>query len=604
MSSKNQSLLRSESFCAILACALLACTLAAPSLSRAQTEPPPAELQAPISVYNNWSSYDELSDNIPLTEKLAMRELDELLRLKKAGVRFDYYMMDAFWFAPDGGYRTWRKPDWPNGPDAWIKKCQENGIKPGMWFETNTLVKIQAVPAWKDSLTANGGAMSLSEGGYLPDFIDVLQYWYDHGIRMFKFDFAYMEAATPADDAAHLSKAEVKERNVDAFREALRRFRARNPEAVLIAFNGFGGSFDDTFSPMPFKDPADLRWLQVFQMQYTGDPRPGDVPEANFWRAMDIYSDHSVRRFEQAGFPLERIDSTGFMVGKTGTIYYRAMHAWKGAFLLMMSRGGWVNTVHGNLELIQGADALWMARAQKLFLEIQGRGRIRTFGGIPGDAQPYGFGGVTTRGAVYVVMNPGQNVSTIKMPMLAPDQPALGIGRIQFRDAGYVPKLAGNQITLGPGQMAMIGYGAYAAPSYDFGIQTDVVIPRTIEAVQISFEPAGTGSIDATTEPPSHGVLRIIIQEMTPDGHLRRTWAGGPPNGENMGQVFALSATQSGRDIPIQIDYDKIVWSGLSWAVGEIDARDVTPGVPLKIHFHSSEKDPNTLKGTAYLVEY
>jgi hypothetical protein len=604
MTGINHPLLRAASHRVMLACALLACVSAAPSLSRAQTEPPPAELQAPISVYNNWSSYDELSDNIPLTETLAMRELDELLRLKKAGVRFDYYMMDAFWFAPDGGYRTWRKPDWPNGPDAWIKKCQANGVKPGMWFETNTLVKIQAAPAWKDSLTKGGGSMSLSEGGYLPDFISVLQYWYDHGIRMFKFDFADMNAATPADDAAHLSKAEIKAHNVDAFREALRKFRAKNPEVVLIAFNGFGGSFDDTFSPLPFNDPADLRWLQVFQMQYTGDPRPGDVPEANFWRAMDIYSDHSVRRFEQAGFPLERIDATGFMVGKTGTIYYRAMHAWKGAFLLMMARGGWVNTVHGNLELIQGADALWMARAQKLFFEVQGRGRIRTFGGIPGDVQPYGFGGVTTRGAVYVVMNPGQNVSTIKLPMLASDQSALGVGRMQFRDAGFVPKLTGNQITLGPGQMAMVGFGAYAALIYDFGIQTDVVIPRSIEPYQISFEPSGTGSIDATTDPPLHGILRIIIQEMTPDGHPRRTWAGGPPNGENMGKVFALSATQSGRTIPIQIDYDKIIWSGLSWAVGEIDARDLTPGVPLKIHFHSSEKDPITLKGTAYQVEY
>ncbi len=604
MTNTSQRLLRVAAVRAMLASAVLVCIFAATSSCRAQTEPPPAELQAPISVYNNWSSYDELSDNIPLTETLAMRELDELLRLKKAGVRFDYYMMDAFWFAPDGGYRTWRKPNWPNGPDAWIKKCQDNGIKPGMWFETNTLVKIQAAPAWKDSLTANGGAMSLSEGGYLPDFMDVLQYWYDHGIRMFKFDFAYMEAATPADDAAHLSKAEVKERNVDAFREALRKFRLKNPEAVLIAFNGFGGSFDDTFSPLPFKDPADLRWLQVFQMQYTGDPRPGDVPENNFWRAMDIYSDHSVRRFEESGFPLERIDSTGFMIGTTGTIYYRGLHAWKGAYLLMMARGGWVNTIHGNLELIQGADALWMARAQKLFFELQGRGRIRTFGGIPGDSQPYGFGGVTARGAVYVVMNPAQDVATIKLPLLAPDQPPLGIGRIQFRDAGFVPKLAGNQITLGPGQMAMVGFGAYAAPIYNFGIQTDVVIPRTIEPVQISFEPSGTGSIDATTEPPSHGVLRIIIQEMTPDGHLRRTWAGEPPNGENMGKVFALSATQAGRPIPIDINYDKIIWSGLSWAVGEIDARDVTPGIPLKIHFHSSEKDPITLKGTAYEVEY
>src|SRR3981081_1558497 len=57
----------------------------------------------PIFVYNDWSAYDELSDNIPLTEQLAMKELDEILRLRRLGVHFDYYMMDAFWFAPAGG---------------------------------------------------------------------------------------------------------------------------------------------------------------------------------------------------------------------------------------------------------------------------------------------------------------------------------------------------------------------------------------------------------------------------------------------------------------------------------------------------------------------
>ena len=40
--------------------------------------------------------------------------------------------------------------------------------------------------------------MSFSEGGFLPDFMDALQYWYDHGIRMFKFDFVDLTAATPA----------------------------------------------------------------------------------------------------------------------------------------------------------------------------------------------------------------------------------------------------------------------------------------------------------------------------------------------------------------------------------------------------------------------
>src|SRR5208282_4259058 len=89
-------------------------------------------LRDPIWVYNNWSSYDELSDNIPLTETLAMKELDEIVRLKKSGVHFDYYIMDAFWFDPEGGYRKWRKPNWPQGPERWIAACQKNGLKPGM----------------------------------------------------------------------------------------------------------------------------------------------------------------------------------------------------------------------------------------------------------------------------------------------------------------------------------------------------------------------------------------------------------------------------------------------------------------------------------------
>lgn len=595
--------IRGNNWRTIMVCSAVVSFMLPAGFARGQNEPPPPALSAPISVYNNWSSYDELSDNIPLTETLAMRELDELLRLKRAGVRFDYYMMDAFWFAPDGGYRTWRKPNWPNGPDAWIAKCKANGVLPGMWFSTNTLVKIQAAPAWKDSLNKDGGAMSFFEGGFLPDFMDALQYWYDNGIRMFKFDFVDMNAATPA-SVAKFTKAEIREKNAAAFLEALRAFRLKNPEAVLIAFNGFGGDLDNSYTRLPFHDPTDLRWLEVFQMQYTGDPRPSDVPEANFWRSMDIYSDHMVRRFEQLGFPLERIDSTGFMVGKTGTTYYRGMHAWKGAYLLMMARGGWVNTVHGNLELIQGRDADWMARAQKLFFELQGLGRIHTFGGIPGNIESYGFGGVTTRGAAYVAMNPGQSIATMTLPRLSPDQAKLGMGRVQFRDAGFEPILKGNQLTLGPGQMAMVGYGDYARPEYNFGVQEDVEIPKTISPFPIAFHATDGKSVEATIDPPPQGTLRVIVREKTPDGTIRRTWAGGPPSGENMGKVFALSASQQGHTVPVHMDYDKVVWSGMSWAVGEINSKDLASGQPLLIHFHSAEKDPITLEGSAYVVEY
>src|SRR5258707_5378010 len=89
-------------------------------------------LNQPVAVYNNWSAYDELSDNIELTEKLAMKELGEILRLRRAGVRIDYYMMDAFWYSPTGGYFEFRRPQLPRGAEGWLRACRRTNIKPGL----------------------------------------------------------------------------------------------------------------------------------------------------------------------------------------------------------------------------------------------------------------------------------------------------------------------------------------------------------------------------------------------------------------------------------------------------------------------------------------
>jgi hypothetical protein len=559
-------------------------------------------LPDPIFVYNDWSAYDELSDNIPLTEELAMKELDQILRLRKFGVRFDYYMMDAFWFDPDGGYRTWRKPNWPNGPDAWIRKCRDHGILPGLWFGTNELVKINAIPEWQSSLTANKGSMSFFEGGFLPNFMQTLQFWYDRGIRMFKFDFVDFGAATP-ETAKKLPPAEVESRNEEAFREALRKFREKNPGVVLVAFNGFGGDVESTAGPFLFHHPVDLRWLEVFDSMYSGDPRPSDVPEMNFWRSMDIYSDHMVRRYQQSFVPLKRIDSTGFMLGNTGTIYYRKTHAWKGALLLMMARGGWVNTVHGNLEFLSDADARWFAKAQKLYLELESMGRSKTFGGIPGEVQPYGFGSLTPAGSVYVVMNPAQDFAEVTMPLLSQVQKPNQHGRLLFRDAGFLPVLDGNAIKLGPGQMAVVGYGKYAAPTYDLGIQEDVHTPKTIAPIEATFVSAGKNAITTTVAAPQHGDLRIVMQQRSMEGEIMRSWKGGPPKGENMGKVFLLRAWQNGHELPVEINYDKVIWSGLSWAVGEVRQKDMKPG-ELRVQCSSTEESDVRLDGKLYQVEY
>jgi hypothetical protein len=173
-----------------------------------------------------------------------------------------------------------------------------------------------------------------------------------------------------------------------------------------------------------------------------------------------------------------------------------------------------------------------------------------------------------------------------------------------FRDAGFTPVLNGNRITLGPGQMAAVGFGRYAAPKYDLGIQNDVRIPLSIAPVAAQFQSRGQNATEATVEVPAEGDLRIILQQRGKDGHLVRSWPGGPPNGMSAGKVLVLQATQGGKNIPIEITYDKMIWSGLSWAVGEIRHSALQAGQPLTIRCSSAEKDPVVLKGEAYVVKY
>jgi hypothetical protein len=580
------------------------CAMAAPQIVEPGFAPAlgVAGLRQPIAVYNNWSAYDELSDNIELTEKLAMKELGEILRLRRAGVRIDYYMMDAFWYSPTGGYREFRRPHWPHGPEGWLNACRTNGIKPGLWVASNVPFRLELVPEWRSSMDATGSAMCFFDGGFLPQFIQTMQYWYDRGVRMFKFDFANLTIVTP-EFAKSLSKAEVIERNSNALRQALMDFRKKNPEVVLAAFNGFGGDTENEGSSAPVRTGVDLRWLQVFDSLYCGDPRFSDVPAMNFWRSMDLYTDHMVRYFEAAGVPLERIDNTGCMVGVAGTCYARRTQAWKSMLLLEHARGGWMNVYYGNLELLDAAKASWFAKVQDIYFRLQSLGRTYSFGNLPGQGDPYGFCSLGTSGAFYTVANPSQAVRVVKLPRIQPLQPALAAGRVQFRDAGFAPNITGDDLTLGPEQLAVVGYGEYAEAKYDLGVQEDVVIPQHIRRLDAQFQRDGTNAVVASFNVPKGDVLRIVFQQSA-DGKPVRSSRGAPPNGISLGKILQIQVFQENRPIPVDIAYDKAIWSGLSWGVGEVKRRDLKGGVPITVRCVSLEQRPVELTADLYVVDY
>jgi len=214
-----------------------------------------------------------------------MKELDQIVRLRRAGVRIDYYLMDAFWYATNGGYREFRKPHWPKGPDRWLEACHDNQIKPGLWVACNVPFRLDVIPEWRSSMDATGSAMCFFDGGFLSNFIDTLQCWYDRGVRVFKFDFANFTIATPA-AAKRFSKEEIFARIATLFGRPLQHFKQKNHDALLAAFNGFGGDTEGTAAPI--RQTVNLRWLEAFDSLYCGDPRLADVPAMNFWRSMDI----------------------------------------------------------------------------------------------------------------------------------------------------------------------------------------------------------------------------------------------------------------------------------------------------------------------------
>jgi hypothetical protein len=71
-----------------------------------------------------------------------------------------------------------------------------------------------------------------------------------------------------------------------------------------------------------------------------------------------------------------------------------------------------------------------------------------------------------------------------------------------------------------------------------------------------------------------------------------------------MGKVFLLRAWQDGQPLPLEINYDQVIWSGLSWAVGEIRYSALKAGVPVEIECSSAEGDAVILEGKVFEVTY
>lgn len=487
-----------------------------------------------------------------LTEDLAMRQMEQLIRLKSHGVRFDGYLMDAFWYDPAGAYREWRMSTWPNGPDAWFEACAENNLLPGLWFTANTLFHMDLPLKWRDSIDAKNWGLCLFQGGFLADLMDVFDYWYGRGVRIFKLDFAEF-GAVPAGLEGSIEPADARFRNILAYREALSSFKKSHPGAMFLGYNGFEDRECMDRSDHAAGSYIDPKWLEVLDSVYCGDPRPSDLP-GPFWRSVDFYSDCMVRLFESSGIPLERIDNCGFMAGPTGTCYWRGKAGWKEMLLLSLARGGKVHVSYGDLSLITDEDAEWWAAVQKLLLPFLEQGTTSSFGGWPGGGEAFGWLSVKGDEAICTVASPGLTVADVDLPA----SPS-GKWRLLGSNDSHVGSGAEGRISLSAASLAV--FTCYEDfESLEFDGSGDAAW------VEVSSASSASSGLKLDLEEVS-GVFRLVVFQKDSSGEAHRTFF---KDGE-----FPISVSVTDEDGRRELPpiFDRPIWSGISWTLNEFEAR-------------------------------
>jgi hypothetical protein len=256
-----------------------------------------------------------------------------------------------------------------------------------------------------------------------------------------------------------------------------------------------------------------------------------------------------------------------------------------------------MNVYHGNLELLTDEDARWFAKVQQLYLGMQRVDGVTSFGAIPGSGQPYGFMAMDTKGSVFTVVNPSQEIAGIPLPVA-------GATRILYADDGFTPTVKEKLLTLGAEQLAVVGTGAYADARYLLGTDPMVRIPLTMEKIDAVFQASGPNTISGVIQPTAGKDIRIILQQYGPDGQPYRSWGGAPPTGKKMDTLIRIKVRQQDKDLPLYIAYDKMIWSGLSWAAGELRQGSFDAALPVEITCHSAEQQTLRLEVRVYGVEY
>jgi len=506
----------------------------------------------PMRVYSDWVLHDDLTPGDPiLTADMTLQNIPVLREFeKKSGVKFDYYLMDAFWFERHTPYDTFRPDTFPNGMKPVREALDEADMKLGLWFDINAIhTHLSELEEWReyDTHLGNGALCFSCDRVAKMMTAGIEKQIRDWGVKMLKLDFAYFECKNPAHNHS-VRYLESKEKAVRNFIKMIDHLRLVEPELVVLCYNGWTTTLDWIWSAqrVPTREGFAVSpyWCLSMDYIYCGDPRPSEFASADAGNSVIWYQDGMLRAFDDSLMPYAAIDDDGVMVGETATMYRLGTSMYRLGLLAQVPRGGRKLHFYGDVKLLDGDDAAYFGYVNTLY-ERTMAGKYETTL-LPGDArdgQPYGYAAGNAAEGMALVINPTAQTVAYNLTLPA------------WR------------------------HGVRATVTVVNGERTEAVYP-SVTALSLSISPDGYVLVEWTAEPATHGFDKVVMQggdrlTLSTEGmaaiELTFTTDTGLPMRYPDGFPPKFALASGGCSIRSALRHT--VWSGVSWSHYPLDGQ-------------------------------